>query len=164
LEQPDDAAGSLDRRLGRPSPRWKPGWGIPEGKPGRDRWTVTTPNAARGEDPDFHKAAGISCAARQRPHGERSTCRWARRCMQGSPSAGLATSVNGQVLRRRRHGLSAACMRWVRGASNIAQDGKGYASGTQLGEGSFFLRAAAPERTRAPRRPGARRARRRVGA
>ena len=27
-------------------------------------------------------------------------------------------------------------------ASNIAQDGKGYASGTQLGEGSFFGRRA----------------------
>jgi predicted oxidoreductase len=27
-------------------------------------------------------------------------------------------------------------------ASNIAQDGKGYGSGTQLGEGSFFGRRA----------------------
>jgi 3-oxo-5alpha-steroid 4-dehydrogenase len=27
-------------------------------------------------------------------------------------------------------------------ASNIAQDGKGYSSGTQLGEGSFFGRRA----------------------
>ena len=37
-------------------------------------------------------------------------------------------------------------------ASNIAQDGKGYCSGTQLGEGSFFGRRAgahAALRTRA---------------
>jgi 3-oxo-5alpha-steroid 4-dehydrogenase len=37
-------------------------------------------------------------------------------------------------------------------ASNIAQDGKGYASGTQLGEGSFFGRRAG---TRAAKQPAA---------
>ena len=35
-------------------------------------------------------------------------------------------------------------------ASNIAQDGKGYASGTQLGEGSFFGRRAGTHAARAP--------------
>ena len=44
-------------------------------------------------------------------------------------------------------------------ASNIAQDGKGYASGTQLGEGSFFGRRAGRARG-----PGARPARVRHGA
>jgi succinate dehydrogenase/fumarate reductase flavoprotein subunit len=42
-------------------------------------------------------------------------------------------------------------------ASNIAQDGKGYASGTQLGEGSFFGRRAgahAAAVAQAQERPG----------
>jgi 3-oxo-5alpha-steroid 4-dehydrogenase len=59
----------------------------------------------------------------------------------GFTIGGLGTSVDGQVLRADGSvvaGLYAAgaC------ASNIAQDGKGYASGTQLGEGSFFGRRA----------------------
>jgi predicted oxidoreductase len=54
---------------------------------------------------------------------------------------GLAVTIDGQVLRGDGSvvpGLYAAgaC------ASNIAQDGRGYASGTQLGEGSFFGRRA----------------------
>jgi succinate dehydrogenase/fumarate reductase flavoprotein subunit len=59
----------------------------------------------------------------------------------GFTVGGLATTVDGQVLAGDGTvvpGLYAAgaC------ASNIAQDGKGYASGTQLGEGSFFGRRA----------------------
>ena len=59
----------------------------------------------------------------------------------GFTVGGLATTVDGQVLREDGSvvpGLYAAgaC------ASNIAQDGKGYSSGTQLGEGSFFGRRA----------------------
>jgi 3-oxo-5alpha-steroid 4-dehydrogenase len=59
----------------------------------------------------------------------------------GFTVGGLAVTVDGQVLHEDGSvvpGLYAAgaC------ASNIAQDGKGYASGTQLGEGSFFGRRA----------------------
>ena len=36
-------------------------------------------------------------------------------------------------------------------AANIAQDGKGYASGTQLGEGSFFGRRAGVHAATHPR-------------
>ena len=59
----------------------------------------------------------------------------------GFTVGGLATSVDGQVLREDGSvipGLYAAgaC------ASNLAQDGKGYSSGTQLGSGSFFGRRA----------------------
>ena len=59
----------------------------------------------------------------------------------GFTVGGLATTVDGEVLREDGspiEGLFAAgaC------ASNLAQDGKGYASGTQLGEGSFFGRRA----------------------
>ena len=53
----------------------------------------------------------------------------------------MATTVDGEV--RRGDGsvvrglyAAGAC------ASNIAQDGHGYCSGTQLGEGSFFGRRA----------------------
>jgi predicted oxidoreductase len=59
----------------------------------------------------------------------------------GFTMGGLDVSIDGQVLRADGSvvpGLYAAgaC------ASNIAHDGKGYASGTQLGEGSFFGRRA----------------------
>lgn len=59
----------------------------------------------------------------------------------GFTIGGLAVSVDGEVQRADGSvvpGLYAAgaC------ASNLAQDGKGYASGTQLGEGSFFGRRA----------------------
>jgi predicted oxidoreductase len=59
----------------------------------------------------------------------------------GFTMGGLAVSVDGEVLRGDGSvvaGLYAAGA----SASNIAQDGKGYASGTQLGEGSFFGRRA----------------------
>jgi succinate dehydrogenase/fumarate reductase flavoprotein subunit len=59
----------------------------------------------------------------------------------GFTMGGLAVSIDGEVLRDDGSvipGLYAAgaC------ASNIAEDGKSYASGTQLGEGSFFGRRA----------------------
>ncbi|WP_182358333.1 FAD-binding protein [Tomitella gaofuii] len=97
-------------------------------------------HAARGEDPDFHKSPEWLAP---QDHGP-----WAAFDMTlgtalyaGFTMGGLRTSVDAQVLRRDGSvvdGLYAAgaC------ASNIAQDGKGYASGTQLGEGSFFGRRA----------------------
>lgn len=96
--------------------------------------------AARGEDPDFHKQPEFLAP---QDHGP-----WAafdlslgKAMYSGFTVGGLATSVDGQVLREDGSviaGLYAAgaC------ASNIAQDGKGYSSGTQLGEGSFFGRRA----------------------
>ena len=97
-------------------------------------------NAARGEDPDFHKQPEFLAPQDTGP--------WAafdlslgRAMYSGFTLGGLATSVDGEVLREDGSviaGLYAAgaC------ASNIAQDAKGYASGTQLGEGSFFGRRA----------------------
>jgi hypothetical protein len=60
-----------------------------------------------------------------------------RAMYSGFTMGGLAVTLDGEVLRGDGStvpGLYAAgaC------ASNIAQDGKGYSSGTQLGEGSFF--------------------------
>ena len=59
----------------------------------------------------------------------------------GFTMGGLRVSLDGEVLREDGsvvEGLFAAgaC------AVNIAQDGKGYASGTQLAEGSYFGRRA----------------------
>ena len=97
-------------------------------------------HAANGEDPDFGKQPDYVAPQTKGP--------WAafdlslgRAMYSGFTMGGLAVTVDGQVLRDDGSvvgGLYAAgaC------ASNIAQDGKGYSSGTQLGEGSFFGRRA----------------------
>jgi len=96
--------------------------------------------AAKGEDPDFHKQPEFLAP---QDHGP-----WAafdlslgKAMYSGFTVGGPATSVNGEVLGHDGApipGLYAAgaC------ASTIAQDGKGYSSGTQLGAGSFFGRRA----------------------
>ncbi|MEB4210005.1 FAD-binding protein [Mycobacterium sp. 94-17] len=96
--------------------------------------------AAAGEDPDFHKQPEFVAP---QDHGP-----WAvfdlslgRAMYSGFTIGGLAVTIDGEVQRADGSvvpGLYAAgaC------ASNLAQDGKGYASGTQLGEGSFFGRRA----------------------
>ncbi|HET9891857.1 MAG TPA: FAD-binding protein, partial [Mycobacterium sp.] len=95
-------------------------------------------HAAAGEDPDFHKQPEFLAPQDTGP--------WAvfdlslgRAMYSGFTIGGLAVTVDGEVQRADGTvvpGLYAAgaC------ASNLAQDGKGYASGTQLGEGSFFGR------------------------
>jgi 3-oxo-5alpha-steroid 4-dehydrogenase len=96
--------------------------------------------AAKGEDPDFHKQPEYVAPQSNGP--------WAvfdlslgRAMYSGFTMGGLAVTVDGQVLRE--DGTTIAGLYAVGAcASNIAQDGKGYASGTQLGEGSFFGRRA----------------------
>ncbi len=97
-------------------------------------------HAAAGEDPDFHKHPDWLAPQTAGP--------WAVLDLTlgvalyaGFSLGGLSTSVHGEV--RRADGsvvpglyAAGAC------ASNIAQDGAGYCSGTQLGEGSFFGRRA----------------------
>lgn len=97
-------------------------------------------NAARSEDPDFHKA--------EKYLEPQDTGPWAafdlslgKAFYSGFTLGGLAISVDGEVLRDDGSviaGLYAAgaC------ASTLAQDAKGYSSGTQLGAGSFFGRRA----------------------
>jgi 3-oxo-5alpha-steroid 4-dehydrogenase len=113
--------------------------GIPDGN------LVATLNrynefAARGEDPDFHKQPEFLAAQDKGPWGAFDLS-LGHAMYSGFTVGGLSTTVDGQV--RREDGsvipglyAAGAC------ASNIAQDGKGYASGTQLGEGSFFGRRA----------------------
>lgn len=96
--------------------------------------------AARGEDPDFHKAAEF-LAPQDRGPWAAFDMSLGKAMYAGFTMGGLATSVDAEVLDaggRPIPGLYAAgaC------AANIAQDGKGYASGTQLGEGSYFGRRA----------------------
>jgi len=154
LEQPDQEAYLIVDEAHTEMPampliRFIDGWesvaemeaalGIPEGNLAEtlDRYNK---HAAAGEDPDFHKQPEFLAAQDNGP--------WAafdlslgRAMYSGFTMGGLAVTIDGQVQRADGSvvpGLYAAgaC------ASNIAQDGKGYASGTQLGEGSFFGRRA----------------------
>ncbi len=115
------------------------GLGIPAGSLGR---TLARYNhyAARGEDPDFHKSAEWLAPQDQGPWAV-FDLRLGHALYAGFTLGGLRTTVDAQVQRPDGSvipGLYAAgaC------ASNIAQDGKGYCSGTQLSEGSFFGRRA----------------------
>jgi len=97
-------------------------------------------HAAHGEDPDFHKHPDWLAAQDQGPWGAYDLT-LGKALYAGFTLGGLRTTVDGQVQRADGSlvdGLYAAgaC------ASNIAQDGAGYCSGTQLGEGSFFGRRA----------------------
>ncbi len=154
LEQPDQTAYLIVDEAHMQMPempliRFIDGWetveemeaalGIPEGKllATLDRYNE---NAARGEDPDFRKQPEYVAPQTKGP--------WAafdmslgRAMYSGFTMGGLDVSIDGEVLREDGSVVSGlyaagAC------ASNIAQDGKGYASGTQLGEGSFFGRRA----------------------
>ncbi|AGB23556.1 succinate dehydrogenase/fumarate reductase flavoprotein subunit [Mycobacterium sp. JS623] len=154
MDQPDSAAFLIvdEDHLKRPEVPLVPlidGWetveemeaalGIPKGK------LVETLNrynehAARGEDPDFHKQPEFLAPQDKGPWGAFDLS-LGKAMYAGFTVGGLATNVDGQVLREDGTVISGlyaagAC------ASNIAQDGKGYASGTQLGEGSFFGRRA----------------------
>lgn len=96
--------------------------------------------AARGEDPDFHKQPEFLAPQDNGP--------WAafdlslgKAMYSGFTVGGLATDVDGRVLRTDGSAIpglyaAGAC------SSTLAQDGKGYSSGTQLGSGSFFGRQA----------------------
>ncbi|MBB6627689.1 FAD-binding protein [Nocardioides sp. KIGAM211] len=97
-------------------------------------------HAARGEDPDFHKHPDWLATQSVGPWGvydlTLGTALYA-----GFTLGGIRVTVDGEVQRPDGSvvpGLYAAgaC------ASNLAQDGAGYCSGTQLGEGSFFGRRA----------------------
>jgi len=113
--------------------------GIPTGALAKtlDRYNE---HAARGEDPDFHKHPDWLAAQDQGPWGAYDLS-LGKALYAGFTLGGLRTSVDGQV---RRADGSAVPGLYAAGAcaSNIAQDGAGYCSGTQLGEGSFFGRRA----------------------
>ena len=97
-------------------------------------------HARHGEDPELHKQPPFVEPQDKGPWGAYDLT-LGKALYAGFTLGGLRTSRHGQVLRADGSvvdGLYAAgaC------AANLAQDGKGYSSGTQLGEGSFFGRAA----------------------
>lgn len=129
------------------------GLGLPEGS------LVATmarynENAALGQDPDLHKHPDWLAPQTTGP--------WAVLDLSlgvafyaGFTLGGLATTVDGEV---RRPDGSVITGLYAAGAcaSNIAQDGAGYCSGTQLGEGSFFGRRAGKAAARAGVSPAGR--------
>lgn len=97
-------------------------------------------HAARGEDPDFHKQPDYLAPQDTGPWAA-FDLRLGKALYAGFTLGGLRTSVDAEVLRADGAAVpglyaAGAC------ASNLAQDGAGYCSGTQLGEGSFFGRRA----------------------
>jgi 3-oxo-5alpha-steroid 4-dehydrogenase len=97
-------------------------------------------HAAAGRDPDFRKHPNWLAPQDKGPWGVFDLSLGVA-LYAGFTLGGIRTSVDGEALRADRSvipGLYAAgaC------ASNIAQDGNGYCSGIQLGEGSFFGRRA----------------------
>ncbi len=97
-------------------------------------------NAARKQDPDFHKHPDWLEAQDAGPWGAYDLT-LGKAMYAGFTMGGMRVSVDGEVQRADGSvidGLYAAgaC------AVNIAQDAKGYASGTQLAEGSYFGRRA----------------------
>ncbi|MEH3128890.1 MAG: FAD-binding protein [Mycolicibacterium neoaurum] len=97
-------------------------------------------NAAAGVDPDFHKQPDYLAPQDTGPYAAFDLTLGVA-MYSGFTMGGLTVSLDGEVLDETGAvipGLYAAgaC------ASNIARDGKGYASGVQLGEGSFFGRRA----------------------
>ncbi|MCU1588637.1 MAG: ifcA 2 [Frankiales bacterium] len=154
MEQPDSVAYLIvdSEHIERPAFSLTPfvdGWdtvaqmetalGIPKGNLAA---TLTDYNehARRGEDPAFHKQPPFVEPQDVGPWGAYDLT-LGKALYAGFTLGGLRTSRHAEVLRQDGsvvEGLFAAgaC------AANIAQDGKGYSSGTQLGEGSFFGRAA----------------------
>ena len=113
--------------------------GVPDGSLAR---TLEEYNAAatEGDDPVFHKASQYVVPLDSPPYGAYDLtpgqCFYA-----GFTCGGLRVDHDGRMLRDDGTAIDGvyavgAC------ASNIAVDGRGYASGTQLGEASFFGRRA----------------------
>ncbi|MFI2841625.1 FAD-binding protein [Mycolicibacterium sp. PDY-3] len=113
--------------------------GIPSGNLAATLERYNT-NAAAGVDPDFHKQPDYLAPQDTGPFAAFDLTLGVA-MYSGFTMGGLTVSLDGEVLNESGAvvpGLYAAgaC------ASNIARDGKGYASGVQLGEGSFFGRRA----------------------
>jgi 3-oxo-5alpha-steroid 4-dehydrogenase len=96
--------------------------------------------AARGADPEFRKHPDWLEPQDTGPWGAFDLT-LGKAMYAGFTLGGLRCTIDGQV--RRADGSVIAGL-YAAGAcaSNIAQDSKGYSSGTQLGEGSFFGRRA----------------------
>ncbi|MDJ0869663.1 MAG: FAD-binding protein [Myxococcota bacterium] len=97
-------------------------------------------NAARGEDPDFHKHPKWLKPLDAAPFAA-VQCSLGKAWYTGFTLGGLRVSIDGEVLDAAGAAIpglyaAGAC------ASNIAQDGAGYSSGTCIGEATYFGRRA----------------------
>jgi succinate dehydrogenase/fumarate reductase flavoprotein subunit len=113
--------------------------GMPEGAL-QDTLRSYNESAERGEDPDFHKGKKWLTPLDHPPYAALDASVGAATYMAFT-LGGLDVSIDGEVLTEEGTpipGLYAAggC------ASNIAQDGTGYSSGTCIGESTFFGRRA----------------------
>jgi succinate dehydrogenase/fumarate reductase flavoprotein subunit len=168
FDQPDQTAWLIfdSATMVEPAYRFQPlvdGWetveemeralGIPSGRLVATMDAYNT-NAANGEDPVCHKAADYLVPLDQGPWGAYDltpgACFYA-----GFSCGGLRVTPDGQLLREDGSVVAGA---YAAGAcaSNIAVDGRGYSSGTQLGEASFFGRRSgrhAAQFAAADRRP-----------
>lgn len=115
------------------------GLGIPEGNL-QATLASYDEHAARGEDPEFHKAAEWLRPLDQGPWGAYDLSP-GKAFYAGFTLGGLRTSVDGEVLADGDVPVPGVYAVGA-GAVNIALDGAGYASGTQLGEASYFGRRA----------------------
>lgn len=97
-------------------------------------------HARNGEDPQFHKASEWVEAQDQGPWGAYDLT-LGKALYAGFTMGGLRVDLDGRV---QREDLSVIEGLYAAGACavNIAQDGLGYSSGTQLAEGSYFGRRA----------------------
>jgi succinate dehydrogenase/fumarate reductase flavoprotein subunit len=113
--------------------------GIPAGELDKTL-TSYNENAARKEDPDFHKHPDWLEPQDKGPWGAFDLT-LGKAMYAGFTMGGLRVSLDGEV--ERQDGSTVAGL-YAAGACavNIAQDGKGYASGSQLAEGSYFGRRA----------------------
>ena len=113
--------------------------GMPEGKL-QETLASYNENAEKGEDPTFHKAKKWLKPLTHPPYAAIDMS-LGKAHYVGFPLGGLRVTIDGEVVRPDGsvvEGLYAAggC------ASNIAQDGLGYSSGTCIGESTFFGRRA----------------------
>lgn len=97
-------------------------------------------HAANGEDPECHKYKDWLQPLNEPPYAALN-CSFGKSVYVGFTLGGLDVSADGEVLKEDGTPVSSlyaagAC------ASNIAQDGRGYSSGTCIGEATFFGRRA----------------------
>jgi succinate dehydrogenase/fumarate reductase flavoprotein subunit len=113
--------------------------GIPEGNL-VETLTAYNEHAAEKRDPDFHKHPDWLEPQDRGPWGAYDLS-LGKAMYAGFTMGGLRVDLDGRV---QRPDLSVVEGLYAAGACavNIAQDGKGYASGTQLAEGSYFGRRA----------------------
>lgn len=115
------------------------GLGLPEGSL-QETLRRYNEAAARGEDPELHKSAKWLQPLTHPPYAALDVS-LGRATYMAFTLGGLDVSIDGEVLDSQGHAIPGLYA--IGGcASNIAQDGTGYSSGTCIGESTFFGRRA----------------------